>query len=373
MKITKLKEDLENMKNIEDAQTIMPPAMGDAVKVSKQKEKNFQDVTKKADEPFTGVTKKEVLPEEPEVPEVNAQLDESLFEDIADGWELEQSDLSYVLEKLERVKYEIDNCVRGAYTDVATYPELANLIDSLAEELSESADALREIDESLNEAFEYANGSLEDFDPSELMDKVKERQSALFTDRVFGGSLYSIHFSPHGRVDNPDSIWVDIIKEEEDGRQERVFMKRFDTYDDAILAVEKWKDVLIEGAIEEALNEDGRSHREILSDKEKEREKEEMEDPWSLVYNELEKETGPERKYNIVNLPTRLRFNSDDMATDYDGNLLVYAPNAERLDVVKQVADAYKLPCTVQAYPTIRDPQKKFVAKITMPQSDLVR
>ena len=64
------------------------------------------------------------------------------FED--DGWgEQIEEDLTPILNKLDDFSYEIKNCVRGAMTNAKTKDELADYIDSLAEELSSYAETLR--------------------------------------------------------------------------------------------------------------------------------------------------------------------------------------------------------------------------------------
>lgn len=89
----------------------------------------------------------------------------SLVEDINDGWELEdtESGLLDVINDLERVAYELKNCIRGAYTKCTTYKELAIYLKNKAEELDYEADALMSLDESLIKDTELSEAlSIED-------------------------------------------------------------------------------------------------------------------------------------------------------------------------------------------------------------------
>lgn len=60
-----------------------------------------------------------------------------------DGWSEEVRDyLEDVFLDLEQLMYEVRNCVRGCYTKANTNEELAEHIQSLADELSSVADYL---------------------------------------------------------------------------------------------------------------------------------------------------------------------------------------------------------------------------------------
>lgn len=89
----------------------------------------------------------------------------SLLENITDGWELEdtESGLLDVIGDLERVAYELKNCMRGSYTKCATYKELSMYLKKRAEELDYEADALLALDESLIKDTELSEAlSIED-------------------------------------------------------------------------------------------------------------------------------------------------------------------------------------------------------------------
>lgn len=60
-----------------------------------------------------------------------------------DGWSEEVRDcLEDVFSDLENLMYEVRNCVRGCYTNANTNEELAEHIQSIADELSSVADYL---------------------------------------------------------------------------------------------------------------------------------------------------------------------------------------------------------------------------------------
>ena len=63
--------------------------------------------------------------------------------DEMDGWSEEVRDcLEDVFSDLERLMYEVRNCVRGCYTNANTNEELAEYVQSLAGELGSVADDL---------------------------------------------------------------------------------------------------------------------------------------------------------------------------------------------------------------------------------------
>lgn len=63
--------------------------------------------------------------------------------DEMDGWSEEVRDcLEDVFSDLERLMYEVRNCVRGCYTNANTNEELAEYVQSLADELGSVADDL---------------------------------------------------------------------------------------------------------------------------------------------------------------------------------------------------------------------------------------
>lgn len=343
MKIRELTENINNFDNAENKVTALNPIMGDAVAVSKKTQKKFEKETAPMEDPVLG-TKDDKIKE-------NKGLTEA-FE--SDGWELEDSDLVQVLEKLSDLKYEIDNCVRGSYAThgIDTYGELAVIVRELAEDLIDCAYELAEMDEDeddeqLTEAgqFVFTNGTLEEFDPADLVEKIKNRKTALNTIRDFNDKQYTFVISPSGSIETPDYIWVDVTEDTGNRNPQRIFMQTYTTYDDAIQGINEVKehimDSVVDEKVEEALNEDGRQNREVLTPEQKAEEKALAATLFDRVYNELEKDTDGSK--NIVNKKASQRYNSEDLSTDINGNIVVYAPVKEKLQNAINVAEAYKL------------------------------
>lgn len=343
MKIRELTENINNFDNAENKVTALNPIMGDAVAVSKKTQKKFEKETAPIEDPVLG-TKDDKIKE-------NKGLTEA-FE--SDGWELEDSDLVQVLEKLSDLKYEIDNCVRGSYAThgIDTYGELAVIVRELAEDLIDCAYELAEMeededDEQLTEAgqFSFTNGTLEEFDPADLVEKIKNRKTALNTIRDFNDKQYIFTISPIGSIETPDYIWVDVKEDTGNHNPKRIFMQAYTTYDVAIQGINEVKehimDSVVDEKVEEALNEDGRQNREVLTPEQKAEEKALAATLFDRVYNELEKDTDGSK--NIVNKKASQRYNSEDLSTDINGNIVVYAPVKEKLQNAINVAEAYKL------------------------------
>lgn len=362
MKIRKLTENINNFDNAENKVTALNPIMGDAVAVSKKTQKNFEKETEPMEKPVLG-TKDDKIKE-------NKDLTEA-FE--SDGWELEDSDLVQVLEKLADVKYEIDNCVRGSYAThgAETYAELADIVKDLANDLIESADAIAELDEQLTEAgqFAFTNGTLEEFDPADLVEKIKNRKTALHTIRDFNNKQYTFVISPRGSVETPDYIWVDVTEDTGNPNPQRIFMQKYNTYEDAIQGINEIKehimDSVVDEKVEEALNEDGRKNREVLTPEQKRDEDEMNSSLWGIIYNELEKDTDGSK--NRVNKKASQRYTYDYLSTDADGNITVYAPVKDKLQNAINVAEAYGLKFKVGLGST-RNKNHAFACTIYIPE-----
>lgn len=405
MKIRELTENINNFDNAENKVTALNPIMGDAVAASKKTQKKFEKETAPIEDPILG-TKDDKIKE-------NKGLTEA-FE--SDGWELEDSDLVQVLGKLSDLKYEIDNCVRGSYVThgIDTYGELAVLVRELAEDLIDCAYELAEMDEDeedeqLTEAgqFSFTNGTLEEFDPADLVEKIKNRKTALNTIRDFNDKQYTFTVSPIGSIETPDYIWVDVKVDTGNHNPKRIFMQAYTTYDVAIQGINEVKENIMDSVVDEkvkealeeddddpmdsklsdeesdiqlvmwyfgvnrekaqsgiksgfydrndiekakkyhnkksnpTLDEDGRQNREVLTPEQKAEEKALAATLFDRVYNELEKDTDGSK--NIVNKKASQRYNSEDLSTDINGNIVVYAPVKEKLQNAINVAEAYKL------------------------------
>lgn len=362
MKIRKLTENINNFDEAENKVTSLNPIMGDAVAMSKKTQKNFEKETEPMEEPVLG-TKDDKIKE-----------NKGLTEDYdSDGWDLEDSDLVQVLEKLVDVKYEIDNCVRGSYAThgAETYGELADIVKDLANELIDSADAITELDEQLTEAgqFTFTNGTLEEFDPADLVEKIKNRKTALHTIRDFNNKQYTFVISPRGSVETPDYIWVDVTEDTGSPNPQRIFMQKYNTYDDAIQGINEVKehimDSVVDEKVEEALNEDGRKNREVLTPEQKRDEDEMNSSLWGIIYNELEKDTDGSK--NRVNKKASQRYTYDALSTDADGNITVYAPVKDKLQNAINVAEAYGLKFKV-GLGSNRNKNQAFACTIYIPE-----
>lgn len=367
MKIRELTENINNFDNAENKVTALNPIMGDAVAVSKKTQKKFEKETAPIEDPVLG-TKDDKIKE-------NKGLTEA-FE--SDGWELEDSDLVQVLGKLSDLKYEIDNCVRGSYVThgIDTYGELAILVRELAEDLIDCAYELAEMDEDeedeqLTEAgqFSFTNGTLEEFDPADLVEKVKNRKTALNTIRDFNDKQYTFTISPIGSIETPDYIWVDVKEDTGNHNPKRIFMQAYTTYDVAIQGINEVKenimDSVVDEKVEEALNEDGRKNREVLTPEQKRDEDEMNSSLWGIIYNELEKDTDGSK--NRVNKKASQRYTYDDLSTDADGNITVYAPVKEKLQNAINVAEAYGLKFKV-GLGSARNKNHAFACTIYIPE-----
>lgn len=362
MKIRKLTENINNFDEAENKVTSLNPIMGDAVAMSKKTQKKFEEETAPLEEPVLG-TKDDKIKE-----------NKGLTEDYdSDGWDLEDSDLVQVLEKLADVKYEIDNCVRGSYAthEAKTYEELADIVKDLANELIDSADAITELDEQLTEAgqFVFTNGTLEEFDPADLVEKIKNRKNALHTIRDFNNKQYTFVISPKGSVETPDYIWVDVTEDTGNSNPQRIFMQKYNTYDDAIQSINEVKDHIMDSVVdekvEEALNEDGRKNRQVLTPEQKRDEDEMNSSLWGIIYNELEKDTDGSK--NRVNKKASQRYTYDALSTDADGNITVYAPVKDKLQNAINVAEAYGLEFKVGIGST-RNKNHAFACTIYIPE-----
>jgi hypothetical protein len=362
MKIRKLTENINNFDEAENKVTSLNPIMGDAVAMSKKTQKNFEKETEPMEKPVLG-TKDDKIEE-----------NKGLTEDYdSDGWDLEDSDLVQVLEKLADVKYEIDNCVRGSYAThgAETYEELADIVKDLANELIDSADAITELDEQLTEAgqFTFINGTLEEFDPADLVEKIKNRKTALHTIRDFNNKQYTFVISPRGSVETPDYIWVDVTEDTGNPNPQRIFMQKYNTYDDAIQGINEVKehimDSVVDEKVEEALNEDGRKNREVLTPEQKRDEDEMNSSLWGIIYNELEKDTDGSK--NRVNKKASQRYTYNALSTDADGNITVYAPVKDKLQNAINVAEAYGLKFKVGLGST-RNKNQAFACTIYIPE-----
>ena len=103
----------------------------------------------------------------------------------------------------------------------------------------------------IKESRSFTNGSLEDFDPADLMRKVAESGQSLHTIREYNDNIYIIdifykEFFGNRGVDNPDELyWVDVVVEYPNGKQDRVVSSRDLKYNEVINYLNQWKEKTI--------------------------------------------------------------------------------------------------------------------------------
>ena len=66
----------------------------------------------------------------------------------SDGWdESKLYDLSEILDEIYNLQYEVQNTIRGAYTNAHTYEELGYYVHNLGSNLMDIGDEIMEIEE----------------------------------------------------------------------------------------------------------------------------------------------------------------------------------------------------------------------------------
>lgn len=103
----------------------------------------------------------------------------------SDGWELEDTDGYDVLDDIEALKYEIDNCIKGAYTKCKTYRQLGHYIKDLANNLDYFGDTVSFVEEDFDESCKKEKLLTED-PTQDRIDELKQisRQRPLTDDEV---------------------------------------------------------------------------------------------------------------------------------------------------------------------------------------------
>lgn len=79
----------------------------------------------------------------------------------------------------------------------------------------------------------YINGELQSYNILQLIQKVKERQEALYTNLTGkDGNVYFVNLDPNMNADfiNGKNIWIDIVKNMPDGSQKRVVSEQFNSW-----------------------------------------------------------------------------------------------------------------------------------------------
>lgn len=117
------------------------------------------------------------------------------------------------------------------------------------EDMLDYYNGTNQTNESLNERF--TNGTLADFNPQDLMDKVKSRLEAINTVRTNGNMIYMISIHPHGlfvRLSPETKYDVFIVSEDDGGNQEWVssydeFSNLLDT--EVVAKLNEWKNSVL--------------------------------------------------------------------------------------------------------------------------------
>lgn len=188
----KVQKEIENVTRVPNRYPIEPLTMEDAVlfhkKVVDNYEKMRKDLNKELgigdieEKGFTGRTDGKFST--PELKKM--KLSESLFNEQlenTDGWPEEIGDaLSGAFDTIYNIQYELENCVRGAYTDCNTVEELVEYIIDSAEFLIDRAEYLKLNSQSLNEDFK---------DPfmKDMLERVKDWYIKNYPDDDLGNEL----------------------------------------------------------------------------------------------------------------------------------------------------------------------------------------
>lgn len=110
--------------------------------------------------------------------------------------------------------------------------------------------------EYLDDMYGYINGTLEDFEPRLLMDKVIKTGHSLHSNRIHNDMLYSfaVFFEAIiGPVDENTKYWFDLVSEDRDGNQERLVKYDLDTHlsaDEAVERMNSYKDAILNNIVE---------------------------------------------------------------------------------------------------------------------------
>lgn len=122
-----------------------------------------------------------------------------LKEAYSDGWDTNKLDeLVSFLDELDRLSYEVRNCVKGAYSNCKTYSELGNYISNLGMQLSEVGDEVAEMEEDSEEEYdESLDVKKNKLNEYVAEDEVVEDEYTVYdflNDRLFGYGLNKSNF-----------------------------------------------------------------------------------------------------------------------------------------------------------------------------------
>ena len=122
-----------------------------------------------------------------------------LCESSSDGWNEEVLyDVTYILDKLQNINYEISSCVRGAYSNCKTYSELGKYLEELGDSLSNLGEEISEYEEESDDVDEESeideSMSLKEYVDEDEVEEDDYTVIDLLNDRLFGYGINKSNF-----------------------------------------------------------------------------------------------------------------------------------------------------------------------------------
>lgn len=173
MKVDSINEGIQNLDRVVSGKNIgvnvqIPMDMADAIVAHDDTEKAIDDAMKEVEGSAKEVSDKKETRKVSTPAMKKMKLSEDLFTEDSDGWDREliyQSGLQDTLDSIRNLDYELNNCIKGAYTDCTSYEELGEYVRQLGAELLTNADAVSELTE---EDDEFEESLTEGRKPEEL-------------------------------------------------------------------------------------------------------------------------------------------------------------------------------------------------------------
>ena len=221
------------------------------------------------------------------------------------------------------------------------------------------------------------NGTLDEFDPKELIDAVKERKRNLHTNRITKDTddhkvIYYIGLDLLGHDLDDADVWVDVVKSEyergEDGElnetQDRVLMKNCgsepDKWDKAIDVINEWRSGLKE-SIEEDKAIKGMKRSKLYDVKKSKKEPEQPKDEPKSEQKGDEKKGRSNELKSFLSKIAKLRKDVDAKKTSV----------VDVKGIAKKMNDEAKGKLNKDEYPIFEGRLKKLLAKIAGNIDDL--
>lgn len=118
-----------------------------------------------------------------------------LCESSSDGWNEEVLyDVTYILDKLQNINYEINSCVRGAYSNCKTYSELGKYLEELGDSLSNLGEEISEYEEDSDDEDVDESMSLKEYVDEDEVEEDDYTVIDLLNDRLFGYGINKSNF-----------------------------------------------------------------------------------------------------------------------------------------------------------------------------------